>query len=201
MEDYADGLYALLQHEKVSSCVLLGHSMGGYISLAFAHKYPAMLEGFGLIHSTALADNEEKKEVRSKGITFIQQYGPAAFLKTSIPNLFAESSKTRFPEAINRLVEEGRYFSPEALIMYYKAMMQRPDTTEVLRKSKVPVLFVAGTEDKAVPLQDVLRQVHLPPVSFFHVFEKTGHMSMIENTGALNGAITEFLSEVYPDSL
>jgi len=39
---------------------MIGHSMGGYITLAFANKYPGLLAGFGLFHSTAFADTEEK---------------------------------------------------------------------------------------------------------------------------------------------
>ena len=61
IDDYADCIYSLLQHEAIPFCIMLGHSMGGYITLAFAEKYPLLLEGFGLIHSTAYADSEEKK--------------------------------------------------------------------------------------------------------------------------------------------
>src|SRR5687768_2464498 len=59
MISYADCVHALLQHEKIARCILLGHSMGGYITLAFAKKYGEELMGFGLLHSTAFADNEE----------------------------------------------------------------------------------------------------------------------------------------------
>ncbi len=61
MQDYADCIYALLQHENIEKCIMLGHSMGGYITLAFAEKYPGCLLGFGLVHSTAFADTRRKK--------------------------------------------------------------------------------------------------------------------------------------------
>ena len=63
IEYYADMIEALLKYEDINSCILLGHSMGGYITLAFAEKYPEKLRGFGLIHSTAFADTEEKKQI------------------------------------------------------------------------------------------------------------------------------------------
>jgi pimeloyl-ACP methyl ester carboxylesterase len=66
--DYADCIHALLRHENISSCIMLGHSMGGYITLAFAEKYPLLLTGLGLIHSTAFADSEEKKKNRARAL-------------------------------------------------------------------------------------------------------------------------------------
>src|ERR1041384_7943248 len=74
---------------SASGAVLIGHSMGGYITLAFVEKYSNYLSAFGLFHSTAFPDTEEKKITRSKGIEFIKEHGAFEFLKTSTPNLFS----------------------------------------------------------------------------------------------------------------
>lgn len=66
IEDYADVVHALLNFENIEKCLLFGHSMGGYITLAFAEKFPGKLAGFGLVHSTAFEDNEEKKKYQEK---------------------------------------------------------------------------------------------------------------------------------------
>ena len=79
IEYYASSMYALLQHENVNTCLMFGHSMGGYITLAFAEKYSALLKGFGLIHSTAFADSEERKELRKKSIETMEQNGSMLF--------------------------------------------------------------------------------------------------------------------------
>jgi pimeloyl-ACP methyl ester carboxylesterase len=93
IDDYAACIHELLKYENISSCTMLGHSMGGYITLAFAEKYPSALNAFGLLHSTAFADSEEKKKLRERGIETIEQYGAHAFLKTTIPNLFGKRFK------------------------------------------------------------------------------------------------------------
>jgi len=183
------------------NCILLGHSMGGYITLAFAEKYPNYLKGFGLIHSTAFSDTEEKKETRRKGIVFIQEHGSYEFLKTATPNLFSENSKNQprllsGPNSIQDLIEQGNNFSPDSLVSYYEGMMQRPDRTAVLRQSSVPVLFIMGKYDTAVPLDDVLKQCHLPEKSYIHILHQTGHMGMLEEAEKTNRVLEKFLEEI-----
>ncbi len=196
VEDYAGCLLALLQHEKIETCIMLGHSMGGYITLAFTEDHSQYLRAFGFIHSTAFADSEEKKQNRLKGIAMMEEYGSYAFTKSTTPNLFSKAYKDKFSGRIDALVNKGTGFKKEALQQYYRAMMMRPDRTLVLRNSKMPVLFVAGTEDVAVPLADVLQQVHMPKISFFHILENTGHMGMWEETEKTNDFILNFINYV-----
>ena len=193
IDDYANCIHSLLQHEHISSCILLGHSMGGYITLAFAEKYPSLLSGFGLIHSTAFADTEEKKKNREKGIVLIEEYGPFPFLKNTIPNLFGAKFKALYPEKVNSFIEAAATFSKESLQQYYRAMMLRPDRTYVLLSNPLPVLFVMGTEDVAAPMEDVLKQVSLPNISYIHVLSHTGHMGMWEATEQMNEYILAFI--------
>lgn len=192
----ADCMAALIQSITEKPVILLGHSMGGYISLAFAEKYPEQLKAFGLLHSSAFADSEEKKAARKKSIDFIQKQGAFAFLQTAIPGLFAEGYQKEHANEVAELVENGKQFTSEALIGYYEAMIARTDKTHVLRGSKMPVLFVLGTADKAVPMDDVLKQVHLPDVSYFHVLENVGHMGMWEATEQMNSIILKFITDI-----
>jgi pimeloyl-ACP methyl ester carboxylesterase len=184
----------LLQQEDISCCTMLGHSMGGYITLAFAEKYPGLLDGFGLIHSTAFADTEEKKQTRERGIAFIDQHGAHAFLKTSIPNLFGKRFQEEFPEKITSLVEAAAAFTKESLQQYYRAMIRRPNRAPVLESNPLPVLFVMGTEDVAAPMTEVLQQAHLPNKSYIHILPGTGHMGMWEAPEALNQWILAFIT-------
>ena len=172
---------------------LIGHSMGGYITLAFAEKYPGYLHSFGLFHSSAFADSEEKKATRRKGIEFILQHGAFEFLKTSTPNLFSPVSGQRFPELIGQFVQSLNNFSPQALVSYYESMIQRPDRTHVLKNAKVPVLFILGKYDNAVPLQDGLKLCHLPEKSYIHILHESGHMGMLEEPEKTNRMLEEFL--------
>ncbi|WP_018611811.1 alpha/beta fold hydrolase [Segetibacter koreensis] len=193
IEGYATFINALLENENIEKCILLGHSMGGYITLAFAEMFAQKLTAFGFVHSTAFADNEEKKTSRQKGIKMMEEYGVFPFLKNTTPNLFSENYKKQHPERVSELIEQGKNFSKEALIQYYAAMMNRPDRTEVLKKSKVPVLFIIGSEDKAAPVDDVLKQVPLPKTSYVHIIRGVGHMSMWEEPEKLNKYLLEFI--------
>lgn len=197
IDAYASAINALLQHLSINQTIMLGHSMGGYITLAFAEAYPEQLLGWGLIHSTAFADSEEKKLNRQRGIELMQQYGAYAFLRNTIPNLFAESFKKQEPEVLDQLIESAKAFTAEACCAYNKAMQLRPDRTQALSGSKTPVLFVLGTEDVAAPLNDLLQQVHLPPTAYIHILEHVGHMGMLEATDTVNKHIASFAADIF----
>jgi pimeloyl-ACP methyl ester carboxylesterase len=195
MEGLAAAIKALVDAEggEATRIVLIGHSMGGYITLAFAERYPDRLLSFGLFHSTAFADSEEKKEIRRKGIRFIEQHGAWAFLQTSTPNLYAPATREQRPERIDEHLATLHNFSAAALVSYYKAMIQRPDRTAVLAQSKVPVLFVMGRHDNAVPLQDGLRQCYLPQIAYIHILAHSGHMGMQEEPTEANHILSRFV--------
>ncbi len=196
IEALAESINSILINEKIEHCVLLGHSMGGYITLSFAEKYPKKIKAFGLVNSTAFADSEEKKQNRLRGIEIMQSYGGHAFIKTTTPNLFSGAFKQKNQQMVDELIEEGRNFNTENLQEYYYAMMNRNDKTDVLKGNDKPVLFAIGTEDVAAPLKDLLKQVHLPEVSYIHIIEDTGHMSMLEVPEKLNEILKQFVNEI-----
>lgn len=193
MEGLAEVIHTIIHEENIDTCCVIGHSMGGYITLALAEKYWNHVNAFGLFHSTAYADSEEKKAIREKGIEFITQHGAFEFLKTTTPNLFSADSKKQTPHKIDEFIAGLSRFSPEALVSYYDAMMQRPDRTHVLRNVKTPVLFIMSEQDNAVPLTDTLQQCHLPEKSYIHILKKSGHMGMMEEPEEANRMLEEFL--------
>lgn len=196
IEQMADDIKWMLDKEQITSCTIIGHSMGGYLTLAFAEKYPTLLNGFGLIHSTSYADSEEKKVARNKSIDFITQNTAQEFIKTTIPNLFADAFKQNHPTEVNKLIEDGKQFSKEVLIAYTKVMIERPDRTTVLKETTVPVLYFIGAEDKAVSPADALQQSALPSVCKVQLVQGIAHMGMWEATDTLNKTLEEFLQIV-----
>jgi pimeloyl-ACP methyl ester carboxylesterase len=196
MEDYAEAMLKILDKEGINQCTLIGHSMGGYITLAFAEKYPERLNGFGLFHSAANADNEEKIKTRQKGISFIQSHGPSAFLQEVIPNLYGAPYKESNSFDFAKHVEESRAFSASTLISYYRAMMQRPDRKAVFDNFHKPVLFIMGEEDKTVNLQEALSQSHLPRESHVHIWKAVAHMGMREAPEKSNATLLAYLQHL-----
>lgn len=195
MEEYAASICFMLTKENITECIMIGHSMGGYITLAFAEKYPEMLKGLGLFSSSAYPDDAAKKETRNKAITFIKENGSHAFLKTSIPGLFADAEKSK--DDINILLEKGKQFSAEALIQYYQAMIARPDRTAILKSFLPPVLFIMGKQDKAVPFQHSLSQSQLPVLSHINILRLSAHMGMLEEKEKSLAFLADFLHTVY----
>lgn len=201
---FSDALKAILDkedelHPRQASerYTLIGHSMGGYIALAFAQNFPQYLDRLGLFHSSAYADSDAKKTARLKSISFIENNGAPAFLKTSIPGLFTPAFAEKNPEKMEALIEKATAFSAEALVQYYQAMINRPDRTEVLRHFSGPVLFVIGAHDMAVPMQDSLAQSPLPAQSQVTVLQQSAHMGMWEETDKTNAALLHFCSDQY----
>jgi pimeloyl-ACP methyl ester carboxylesterase len=196
LNNFSEALKAIVDQEKIRDLVLIGHSMGGYISLAFAEKYPEKIRALGLFHSSSYADSAEKKESREKNIRFIQKNGAALFVEQVIPGLFSDSFKAEHPEEIRKLIDRYANFSQDSLVLYLEAMKQRPVTTGVLKSITKPVLFIMGEEDKAVPIKDALEQCHLPRISYIHILTHTAHMGMIENTSLCNSYLDRFLEEI-----
>jgi pimeloyl-ACP methyl ester carboxylesterase len=196
MEGMAACLNAGLDEAGIDRVVMVGHSMGGYIALAFAELFPDRLRGFGLFHSTAYADTEAKKETRQKGIGFIREHGAGAFLKTVIPNLFSPAFREGNQAVVRELIDRGNNFSAAALVLYYESMMARPERTHILKQTNLPVLFVIGAHDGAVLPEDSLRQTHLPAISYFHWLSGSGHMGMLEEPVATHQLLAGFLRDL-----
>jgi pimeloyl-ACP methyl ester carboxylesterase len=183
-------ILSLVEGQGAEGVLVLGHSMGGYITLALIEKYPTLFKSFGLIHSTAFADNEEKKTARLKSIEFINQHGAYEFLKSTTPNLFFDKQHPH----INTLIEQSKNFTSQALIAYYHAMINRPDRTHILKTFTKPILFIIGEHDMAIPFAQSMQQCHLPQQSHVHILRNTAHMGMWEEEEKTNQIIQSFLT-------
>lgn len=195
MDYFAKCISDILEAESVGSCAMIGHSMGGYITLAFAEQYADRLQSLGLFHSTAYADSEEKKEARGKSIIFIQQHGAAAFIQQAVPALFSEKTKTTRPSIVSEIVKRYTNFSADALVNYYRAMINRPDRTAILKTFPRPVMLIIGEHDTAVPPEQTLKQSYLPEISHVLILNNSGHMGMIEEPERSVAFVKRFLTE------
>jgi pimeloyl-ACP methyl ester carboxylesterase len=193
IEEYADFVHGKIQEQGVEKCAVIGHSMGGYVALAFAEKYPTMVSGLGLFHSTSFADSDEKKEARTKNIEFIQKHGSALFIRTSTPNLYAEEFVKRNPELIENHIEIASQIPPEALMAGMQAMRDRPDRRAVLKALRVSVMFIIGEKDKAVSPADAKSQIMIPKFFSSSILDNVAHMGMIEERDHCLAFLERFL--------
>jgi pimeloyl-ACP methyl ester carboxylesterase len=190
---YAEMLKELLSFLNVDQCCMIGHSLGGYVTLAFAEKYPSMLNSFGLFHSSAFADNTEKKEGRNKTIQFIEKHGVEMFAQSFVAPLFFAGNRDRLKDQIAKMTDIAASSSKEGVIEATKAMRDRQDRTHVLKNTKLPVLFIIGKEDTVIPLEKSLEQCHLPGNSTACFLKDAGHMGMFEKAEDAMRIIEKFV--------
>ncbi len=191
IEGLAEVIKAIMFEEETNECTLAGHSMGGYITLAFAEKYPSLVSAIALVHSSAFADDEEKKANRLKSIEFVKKNGAFEFLKVAIADLFTENFYANNRETVDGQIEKAKFFTDEAIIAYYHAMINRPDRISVLKNFNKPVHFIIGQHDKAVPFKDSMQQVHLPAQSHINILRNSAHMGMLEEADKVNNALLQ----------
>lgn len=196
MEQMAVCVNRVLKECAVNKCLLLGHSMGGYVTLAFASKYPGKLKGFGLLHSHALEDTPEARVNRNRAIEVVNS-DRGAFIFNFFPELFAAENVSKYQKEIKKLHADALETSPKAIVAALEGMKYRKDKLDVLVKSKVPVLFILGKQDSRIPFEKTLAQAALPETSEILVLSNVGHMGHIEARKKTLQAIEGFAKKVF----
>lgn len=191
--DVATFLHQKLTKQGIQKVICIGHSLGGYVTLALKHQYPDFVVSIGLLHSTALPDNAEKKEVRSKLISFLQKNPAGNFLAGFAATLFCHPNDEALKPSIKKVVGMSAGVSSQTIIGYTRAMRNRPDLTTVLYQEKAP-FFMAGTCDKAVPLEDSQGQIkQIADKQNCYLLENVAHMGMYEAPNTVIKAMNKYL--------
>ena len=193
MEWFADQVDDLTQELNIKSYSVVGHSLGGYVSLALAEKFPVKIETMTLFHSTAFADTEEKKINRDKAAGFIERNGVDTFMNSFVAPLFAEPNREKCKADIANLSQDGRRSDQDAVINTIMAMKNRPDRTSVLNTFNKPALLIIGENDVAVPLEDSLKLAEMGSHTEALILKNCGHMGMFEKPSTTLTKLKEFL--------
>lgn len=192
MESQAEQVKQTLEALNVRKSLVVGHSMGGYVALALAEKYPHLLRGLCLFHSTAFPDSAEKQEGRKKSAEFIQRHGLDKFMDSFVAPMFAPANRDTCQGAIEKMQAIGKATPVETVLGCLQAMRERKDRINVLQEASFPVLFMVGKEDPAVPLEASLQQCHLPENSMTYFMSQVGHMGMWERPHQTRQALVKF---------
>ncbi|RRB02300.1 alpha/beta fold hydrolase [Larkinella rosea] len=196
IEAYAEDLFSLLQSAQLQSCVLIGHSMGGYIVLAIAEQHPDLVSGLVLLNSTAFADDEAKKQSRQKAVESLEEQGAGPFIGQTVPKMFGEDFSKNHSQEVAQYVERFSHLPAKALSAGMKAMASRPDRTHVLKDASFPVLIIAGQQDQLVPFAKSQELAAAVPNAQTVVLEKAGHLGVIEQPDTVLKAIRNFIAEL-----
>ncbi len=194
METMAEQVFQTLQNLQVSQAAFVGHSMGGYVALALAEKYPTMVKKLCLFHSTALSDSPEKKENRNKVIEFVQKVGVEAFISNFVKPLFYEDRWQELEQEIRFLEEIGKKTPMQTIVSVLAAMRDRTSRLDMLAKADFPVLYIIGKQDTAVVWESYQEQLQKIPYAQTLVLDNTGHMGMLERPQETLQALKNFLT-------
>lgn len=193
MEDQAHMLRFLMDRLHIDQCTLIGHSMGGYVALAFTELFPAYVNGLCLMNSTAMADSQEKKRNRDRGIAAVKQ-NHKTFIRLAIPTLFSEENRSVFSDEIKQITEESLQMSQQGIIACLEGMKIRNDRTDILHRKELPILMIIGKKDPALEYQSLIEQTKNTKVE--KVIFEDGHMSHIENKQELIDVFTGWFSNL-----
>lgn len=190
----AAAVYEVLKAEKAASVALIGHSMGGYVGLSLLDKHPQLLSGICLLHSTPVADSEEKKRNRERGIqVFLQNRD--LFMREFFRNLFAEDLQDLLRERWMKLFEQSKKIPSGSVTGTFKALRDRKDRTAALKAFRGSKYFLIGGKDNVLAAADLHKQA-LETGSEHILWSDCGHMAFYENPGACAKGIRQFLDSV-----
>ncbi|MDX5338826.1 MAG: alpha/beta hydrolase [Cyclobacteriaceae bacterium] len=190
LEEVAVMLEEWMEEHQIEKPIVIGHSLGGYVTLALMELMGNKLQAAGLFHSTALADDQEKKETRNRTITFIKKNGVEKFVTSFVPPLFPENRREELAAEIERAIEYAKRCTLEGLVALAGAMRDRKDRTEVLKTFAGPKLMIAGTDDGAVKIES--SRSLKPLFSRYVELEGVGHMGMVEEKEKTLEIVREF---------
>ena len=194
MDSMADQLKLTLDHLGIDKCFIVGHSMGGYVALAFLDKYPEMLSGISLFHSGPYADTQEKKEHRDREIGLIKHGKKSLVYHNHIAKTFAKDNIYLYPEINEKLIKMCEKSSEYGIIAALEGMKIRPDRSGLLENTKIPVQYIIGKMDNFIPFE-TLECIKLPANADIVVLENSGHMGMFEEKARSLEVILRFLKK------
>ncbi|ABQ03728.1 alpha/beta fold hydrolase [Flavobacterium johnsoniae] len=191
MEDNANVINEILEHLKIEKAIILGHSMGGYVGLAFAELYPQKIQKLVLLNSTSKEDSAEKKLNRTRAIKAVKQ-NYINFVSLAIANLFSENNRTRLAEEIEKAKIEALKTPLQGIIASLEGMKIRKDREWLLEQNRFPVLLILGKKDPVLSYEESLSQAENTSVQL--VSFEDGHMSQIENKEELKPVLLQFFN-------
>ena len=189
MEDNARAVHEVLEYLQIKKTTILGHSMGGYVGLAFAELYPESIQKLILLNSTSKEDSPEKKLNRTRAIKAVKQ-NYVNFVSLAIANLFSENNRTRLADEIEKVKTQALKTPLQGIVASLEGMKIRKDRETLLRENLFPVLLILGKKDPVLNYEESITQIENTTAELISFDD--GHMSHIENKEELKKVLSEF---------
>jgi len=193
VEFMAGVIKGVIENIGAKKIFLTGHSMGGYVTLAFADLYPDMLTGYCLFHSHPFADTEEVIKRRQMEIRLINAGKWNLFFSDSIQKMFATKNLQKFHDQLERSKEVSATIPGRGIISVLNGMMARPSRADVIEQGRVPLLWILGALDNYINCEQVQAKVKLPGNAKVAVLKNSGHMGFAEEEDISREVLTQFV--------
>ncbi len=174
LDAFASDIEGLLDHLGIQKAAVTGHSMGGYVALAFAQLYPDRIRGLGLVSTQTLSDPPDRKEGRYKSAAEVAEKGTSGVVDTMTPKFTSDESLQR---SARKIMERQK---PAAYIGALKAMAERMDTSSLLASATYPVVIIHGDKDSIIPVDRAREAKSALPDAHFVELPGVGHLPMME---------------------
>jgi 3-oxoadipate enol-lactonase len=186
MLEYARDIAGLLTRLKIQKAFLAGHSMGGYIALAFAREYEERVLGLAMVASQMAADTPERKEGRRATARQVLQQGVGVVVEAMAPKLSADERVQQFVRAV--IARQP----PLGIVAALTAMADRPDSSEIFASFPFPVTVVHGDADALIPVERGRAMKAALPSAHYVELPGDGHMPMMEKPAGVAEALRFF---------
>jgi pimeloyl-ACP methyl ester carboxylesterase len=198
MDAMADDVMELLDALQITEPVVLGgQSMGGYVALSAALRYPDRFRGLILVNTRAGADAPEAARIRQALAAQVEATGETgAVVEAMLPKLFSSLTRARHPEVIARLHDVMVRTRALAVAGALRGMAIRPDRTVDLPRLTMPALVLAGADDVITPPAEAEAMARGLPNARLEIIPEAGHVAPAENFAACDRAILEFLGRL-----
>jgi pimeloyl-ACP methyl ester carboxylesterase len=194
MEKMAEVVKDVILKLGLQKVIIVGHSLGGYVTLAFLEHYPEYLTGYCLIHSHPLADSNEVVENRNREINLVQRGMKDRMYPGNVIKMFATSNIESFSEAITRSKEISSKIPGDGIISVLRGMISRPSRLDLMEKGIVPCIWILGSMDNYIPCDAIQKKVKLPENATLVILQNSGHMGFIEEEDLSVKILSEFVT-------
>ena len=192
MEFMAGAVKSLMENLHLPKAFIAGHSLGGYVALAFVELYPVMLSGYSLFHSHPFADRPEAVAKREREIKVVRAAKKYLLYPDNISQMFATQNLEKFSHDLQRSKDIAATIGDEGIIAVLNGMIIRPSRQRVMEEGKVPCLWILGRLDNYISWTEALSKVNLPANARVEILENSGHMGFIEEQDQSVRLISDF---------
>ncbi len=192
MELFSETVEAVLKQLRIRKCIVIGHSLGGYVALAFAERNPQKIKGLCLLNATSNEDDQERKQLRTRANMMIQN-NFTNMVRMSFTNLFSEVSRVNYADEIKNGLDEALKTSVQGYIAGQEGMKLRPNRNHVLAKNDFKKMIITGRKDPVLDIQKSIEEAEKTNSKL--IIFPDGHMSHIENFAKLIIVLKNFIKD------